>query len=483
MNRFTKKNIVFISVLSVTGVIAAILLIIAGIVLFGLIDSMGKTKEARAQVEKLTKAKPAPGAENEERINKDIAVYKDAAKGIRKGFSTPLQPAVDAFIKELAAPSTAQMSDEQQERYRVQVPKIDEMSDEEKKKLPMRKLTLDEFKEFYRERFEVECGNYSDQRKELLSTQSFFINNFRKNFSNWQRAVSKFAEVARSATSEPIINTNVVAMLLNAMGFVRAVPEEAEFNRLMEDYRTEIEKKAEKGKLGIQADAANFMLGSSGSNQNENSNVNRGYVAADIRDVLFHWDVFGNIVDHLCNGKVKILHNIRVRDFAEKPEENRKLGNFLETVGAYQIFHYTVEISGSMETIRAFCQSLDQSYKQRRFYVVRAVTLYSEENGAAILMKQEELAKKDNNTGSSSDDEGNQGGRRRRRRRNAAPANAGGDDAGNQQNEEELRRQEAERIKRMKVHERPGYGAVLVGIGDMYRAFVDFDYVVLDKNQ
>ena len=243
---------------------------------------------------------------------------------------------------------------------------------------------------------------------------------------------------------------------------------------------TVIEKKAEKGKLGMQADAASFLLGSTG-NQNEN-NVSRGYAPADVRDVLFHWDVFGNVVDHLCNGKVKILHNIRVRDFAEKPEDNRKLGNFLETVGAYQVFHYTVEISGSMETIRAFCRSLDESYKQRRFYVVRAVTLYSEENGAAILMKQEELAKKENSNSGSSDEEPAQGGRRRRRR-NAAQNNAGGDDANNQQSEEELRRQEAERIKRMKVHERPGYGAVLVGIGDMYRAFVDFDYVVLDKNQ
>lgn len=475
MNRFTKKNMVFISVLSASGAVAAILLIFAAIVLFGLLDSMGETKNARARVEKLTRAKPAPGVENEERIKKDIEVYKDAAKGIRKGFSTPLQPAVDAFIKELAAPGTQQMSEDQQERYRVRDPKIDEMDDAQKKKLPMRKLTLDEFKEFYRERFEVECGNYSDQRKDALSTQSFFINNFRKNFSNWQSAVSKFVATARTITAEPIGTTNAVALLLNAMGFVRAVPEEAEFSRLMEDYRSVIEKKAEKGKLGVQAEAANFMLGSSGS-QNDNA-VNRGYAAADIRDVFFHWDVFGNIVDHLCNGKIKILHNIRVRDFAENPEEGRKLGNFRETVGSYQVYHYTVEVSGSMESIRAFCQSLDQSWKQRRFYVVRAVTLYAEENGAAILMKQDAVAKSENNSGSGEEEVSR--GRRRRRR---TPQN-NSDDANNQQNEEDLRRQEAERIKRMKVHERPGYGAVLIGIGDMYRAFVDFDYVVLDKNQ
>ena len=349
--------------------------------------------------------------------------------------------------------------------------------DEQKKKLPMRKLTLDELKEFYRERFEVECGNYSDQRKDALSTQSFFINNFRKNFSNWQSAVSKFVATARTITAEPIGTTNAVALLLNAMGFVRAVPEEAEFNRLMEDYRSVIEKKAEKGKLGVQAEAANFMLGSSGSQSQNDNAVNRGYAAADIRDVFFHWDVFGNIVDHLCNGKIKILHNIRVRDFAENPEEGRKLGNYLETVGSYQVYHYTVEVSGSMESIRAFCQSLDQSWKQRRFYVVRAVTLYAEENGAAILMKQEAVAKSENNAGNS-EEEASRG---RRRRRRTTQNNSG--DANNQQNEEDLRRQEAERIKRMKVHERPGYGAVLIGIGDMYRAFVDFDYVVLDKNQ
>lgn len=479
MSRFTKKNIVFISILWVAGAVAAILLVIAGVVLFKLLDSIGDTQKARAKVESLTRAKPAPGRENEERIKQDIVVYKKAAANLRKGFISPLQPAVDAFIAELAAPNTLLMTEEQQERYRVKHPNIDEMDDAQRKKLPMRRLTLEEFKEFYRERFEYEFGNVSDQRKEALSTQSYFINNFRRSFSNWQSAINKFVATARTITSEPIGTTNAVSILLSAMGFVRAVPDEAEFARLMENYRTVIEKSAETGKVGLQVAAANFMLSSAGDSQNSSSNASfaRGFAPADIREILFHWDVLGDLVKHLGKSGVKVFHDIKVRNFSEQPEEGRKFGTLVETIGAYQVYHYTIEISGSMESIRKLCSELDRSYKNRRLYVVRAVTLYAEENGAGILMKQDALTTPGTQSGSNEED----GPVRGRRRRRQTESNAGGD-AG-QANEEELQRQEEERIRRMKVHERPGYGAVRVGVGDMYRAFVDIDYVVLDKNQ
>ena len=480
MSRFTKKNIVLIVVLAASGVAAAVLLIYSAIVWISLLGKMDETNSARDKVSSLTKAKPAPGRKNEERIEGDIKIFEKASVYLRNSFVHPLQPAVDEFIKTLCAPDGARLNDGQRDRFRVVPKNNDELSDEQRSRLPMRKLTLDEFKEFFRESFEEKARpTPRDPERESLGTLQFFINGFRSNFRNWNAAMAKFRQVAQPLTSEQIDSTNDIAILLNAMGFRRAVDIDG-FPRLIENYRAVIQQKAEKGKLDLSADALSFMLGTSGDLSRDANALKDFKHPSDVRQVFFHWDVYGNIIDHLTKASVKQLVGIRVRDFAERPEEGRKIGNLSETVGAYRIYHYTVEISGSMESIRNFCKQLDLSYNSRRPYILRSVTLYAEENGASILMKQYGMQNK--NEGNSENPENEEVGRRRRRRRvQPAAENSGESDA--QREREAERRRYAEEMKALAPDKRPGYGAIVVGLGDQYRAFVDFDYVVLDQNQ
>ena len=154
MNKFTKKNFMLVAVLIGSGVIAAALLIAAGIVWIDLLQRIGDTKVAREKVEKLTKAKPAPGEENERLIKQDIEIFKQAANELRKAFGSPLEPAVDAFIKELQPPYASQLTDEQHDRFRVHPANEDEMSQEQIRKLKTRKLSVEDFRGLFQEAFE-----------------------------------------------------------------------------------------------------------------------------------------------------------------------------------------------------------------------------------------------------------------------------------------------------------------------------------------
>lgn len=482
MSKFTKKNSMLMTILIGSGVIAAVLLVAAAVIWINLLQRINDTKEARNKVEQLTQAKPAPGDENEKRIRKDIAVFQKAAGDLRRSFVNPLQPAVDAFINELKPPYASRITDEQHDRLRVHPENESEMSSEQIRKLKVRKLTLDEFRELFRETFENDPANRDEVQRQTLATQNFFIPGFQRKFPNWSAALAKFTEKAKTLTNEPIGQTNDVALLLSAMGFPRAIPNEQEFIRHMESFRAALMQKAETAKLEVMPAAANFLLGNVSSGNNGEVTIAGGFAPADMREIFFQWDVFGDLVTTLGKSQVRTIYDIRARNFAESPEEGRKLGNYSESVGSYKLYHYSIEISGTLKSIRDFCSNLDKSYQHGRPYVVRAVTLYAEENGAGLLMGQTKLVQNNDNHSGDDDNYGGRRGRRRRRRQQEVeqPAENGKEQ---QVDPEELKAQEEARIKALPIEKRPGYGAVLVGAGDMYRAVVDVDYVVLEQNQ
>ena len=475
MNKFAKKNIMLVTVLVGSGIVAAALLICAGVIWIALSQQIKTTQNVKSKIKSLVAAELAPGLENELRVKQSIDVYKVAAAKQRARFASPLQPAVDEFIKELQPPIASRLTDDQHERLRVRRDDESEMSSEQIRKLPVRKLTQEEFKELFRETFESDPANSDEVQRKTLATQNFFIPGFRSRFPNWSAALAKFVAKAKTLTSEPIGQTNDVALLLSAIGFPRAIPNEQEFVRHMESYRAAIVQKAETAKLEVMPAAANFLIDS--GNSSANGAIATGFSVSDIREIFFQWDVFGDIVDNLGKSGVRTIYNIRARNFAEAPEEGRKLGNYSESIGSYKYYHYTVEISGTLKSIRELCANLDTSYKHGRPYIVRAVTLYAEENGAAQLMGQNQIKEQQNQP---REEEENTGGRRRRRRNVESNADA---EKEQQVDPEELRAQEEARIKALPIEQRPGYGVVLVGAGDMYRAMVDVDYVVLEQNQ
>ncbi|MBE6363597.1 MAG: hypothetical protein E7054_08080 [Lentisphaerae bacterium] len=198
------------------------------------------------------------------------------------------------------------------------------------------------------------------------------------------------------------------------------------------------------------------------------SGVGAGYADGDVREVYFQRDVVGNLLKHVVKSGVKAMHNIAVRRFGAA-EEGRSYGTLYESIGDFNVHHYTIEVSGTLQKIRALCESLDQSYKVKRFYIVRAVTLYAEENKAAVLMGQNTIVHSNKNERQQEE------GRGRRRRRQI-------EEDTNTEVEENAARKMQELEEKLPFYQRKGYGDVLIGQSDC-RAFIDIDYVLPQHKQ
>ena len=468
MNLFVKKNIVLVSVLAVSGVVGVVLLVFISIISFNLFETFSEIDQVKKNVAELNRKTPAPCSENEDRIRKDIAVVDKAINGFSGKFSIPMQDAVDEFIKVLQPPRVANgkpgsvgLTEEEYEKYRYVYPKEDEMDEEQRQKLPKRakKLTLAEFKELYSSRFERDYGESAS--KNMLATQEFFIDRFCRLFPNWKAALHAFVEKAKEVTVEPVAVFNDESILLTAMGFPRAIPLPGAFTRHMEEYTLELKKIAgeDETKFLLAPAALEFM-----------SKTGQTYNPADVREIYFHRDVFGNLLSYVVKSGVKAMHDIKVRDFSETPEEGRLFGNLSESIGNFKVYHYTIEVSGALPDVRNLCKMLDEAYLSKRLYIVRAVTLYAEENGAAVLMGQKEPPKEENKKENEVEIQG-----RRRRRRQVEEVSAS-DKENWEKMQEELEMQKPPEKRRT-------YGNVLVGKDPSCRALIDIDYIIPEQQQ
>ncbi len=473
MNLFVKKNIVLVSVLAVSGVVALVLLVFIAIASFGLFETFSDIAKVKVDVAALNRKSPAPCPENEERIKKDIEVVDRALAGFSVTFEPPMQSAVNEFIKVLQPPVVAPregangLNEEEFQKYRVVHPNESEMDDEAIQKLPKisRKLTLAEFKELYNSRFEKDYGD--SPSKNMLSTQELFIDRFSRLFPNWNAALRAFVKAARQLTVEPIAGFNDEAVLLTAMGFPRAVPQPLPFSNHMDEYSKALRKIAgeDEEKFFLAQAVIDFMNKREGNGNTVNLNV------ADMREMYFHRDVLGNLLTHVVKSGVKAMYDIKARDFADAPEEGRLYGNFVENIGNFKLYHYTIEVSGSLENVRKLCRMLDESYKNKRLYVVRAVTLYAEENGAAVLMGQKQAPKEEANKSEESEVQG-----RRRRRRQS-------EDELSESEHEKWKKADEELERAKEPEKRKDYAAVLVGKTPQCRAMIDIDYIIPEQQQ
>ena len=188
---------------------------------------------------------------------------------------------------------------------------------------------------------------------------------------------------------------------------------------------------------------------------------------------------------------VKAVYDIRIRRGGEGGGDGEaggaggdgaRFNTSFESSGGYEISHYQLEVSGSMESIRKLAETLDNAYPQRRVYIIKSVFLYAEENGADRIFSGADREEPGAANAGAAQPAPQQSHRSRRRRRSAdmVEENQGGGneaDAERQRRLEEARRLYRERQARLPYDKRDGYGEVLVGTGDTYRAVVDIDYV------
>ncbi len=323
MNRFVKKNMILIIVISLSSVAAIALLVWTAIEHSRMSAYINQVNKLREDIGVLVSKKPAPVDENKPRIRQDIETYSKAADAIERAFNDPLLPALEEFIKVV--------------RYR----------DPEKK--ANRPISLAEFKTlFFEEWNKVDAAN--------VAQQGITFKVFQQRFPNWRDAMLEFKKLAEKATTEPITDQSVDEVFLTALGVPRTMQGKPELlSRFMTDYRYKLLDMLSAGKITVgNVEAGNFSFTQQDVFQPE-----------EYPQVARNWDIIGDIVSKMVEAKRTVAG---------------------EAVGDYQVYNFTFEVEGSLESIRKLVSLLDQSYlKGNRVYVVRAVFLYAVEDQAKLL--------------------------------------------------------------------------------------------------
>ncbi len=488
-NKMIKKNLPLFASLAVAAVFALGLLIWVALLIFDWNSYWQRTDDARTKVRRLLKQDPRPGKENEARVRHDVDIYKKAAEGLRKQFKSPLQPALDAFLSALQPPQIAVLTDEEKEQYKVEGTGIEADVESGVKAVPLkiRQLKQEEFCEFFRARFDKYCeeNGKSDTERFAMATLNEFMASSMGFFpkGNWAKAIKEFTGVARTLTTEPVNDSNQVAVLLAALGFPRRVADDPRaLQRHVDDMIAAIGRVASEKKLSFGPQALTFVGGMSGMS----GNTVDALPLKDYPMALFHWDVFGDIVKRLGEAKASTLQQVVLRTGSGEESEGQtsrenaiNLENSFEQIGNFRVYHYTVVFTGPMSVIRNAARAFDQGNKENRTYVVRSICLYAKENGAAVVMDQKSAEELENSSREETREEPVRPRRRRRTRRSveeAAPQEE-------VKKEDDLQAQIAAREAALPPHQRSDYGMIRIGGDAECIAFMDIDYVVLGNNQ
>ncbi len=444
--RFVKNNLLLIVVSSVALLVAAVLLVVSIIEYVQTNTYIGNARDLRRQIEELGRKNPSPVEGNKEPIRHDTRLFATVTDEINRHFGRPFEAALDKFIATL----------------KFDLPKEEIPEDVELKPEEMARLR----KAYFIRKFQ-EGWNQFDPDK--YSEHFVFWQKFKKDFPNWDEAARVFITEAQPKTVEKIERgTNSDQILQQALGVKRSfygTPEQRALD--LRSYMIGIQKSVDESLAGVNRvcdSSFGFDL------------VNAAYPPEDFPNIIRHWEVIGDMMRRLGDSKVKVLHNLIVR----VPEGEAGRPNFsgsFESVGNYEIAHYTIEITGRMSAIRDFANRLDAAFADNRLYVVRSIFLYAEEDGAGnLFQKNVEAANPEEEAQPSTPRRGRRG--RRLAMDEDMPSSR--DDEAKRLMDEARRRQE-EREKSLPFHKRSGYGDMVAGGNQECRAVFDIDYVVLNK--
>ena len=468
--RFVKNNIGLLVVVSVCAAIAAGLLIFTLVQYVLMYERISKIEKLRKEIDKISNQKPAPVAGNRPRLEHNIKLYKDITKQLQAHFGHPMKPAVDAFIAVLRTKKNAFGEDTPDQ------------------------LTTEQFLEEFHK-----CWDGAEQRD--YANKQFRLNEFRLKFKNWndaQRAFIKAATTpesppespskARPLTFEELNSDNADEVLLSALGVPRYLDGDIKrLRRVLGGIRERLLKDIG-DTLQLSTAAMGLGLIPTGVRDGEEGSSMQEFKVDDFPVVLEHAEIVCDLLARIKGTGIRTIYDVRIRrgesGGGEGGEGGNKNGGFqegIENAGGYRIYHYQFEVSGSMEAIRDMVAKLDNAFDDRRVYIVKTIFLYAEENGAADIFDIGEK-KNDGEEQESADKRTEKKSPMRRRR---ARQEDDGDDGGAQSNQdlelrrrmEEARRRYREEQERLPFERRDGYGEVLIGSGDTYRAVIDIEYV------
>ena len=434
MKRIIKNNLVLIVVLGICLVVTIGLLVWTAMEYIQMSNYINQTGQLRSDIATLIKKTPAPVEGNIPLIKTDTTLYAGAAEKLRRRFGHPFRPALEQFISILR------------------------QSDGER--IPLTK---------FREDFLVEW-NKGDRSAQKYSDYK----SFQRRFRNWPEAMQAFRTAAEKVTTEPITDNSIDDMFLGALGVPRQFDGRADnLQRFMAEYRRSLLEITKDKVLFETPEAANFSFTISANAGSAAGVGQKGvYLAEDYPMIAQQWEIIGDMVKRAADSGINSFVSFRKRTI--QPEK----------VGGFDVFHYSIEITGTMASIRKFVNLLDQAFQENRVYVVRSIFLYQDGDGAKKLLTPDAILPilLPGMTGPNDEFANLQPGRRRRRPERSFRPESDSSAAAQAAREEAARKAKEEEEKSLPYNLRTGYGEKLIGKSDLCRAIIDVEYIMESGN-
>lgn len=500
MNRFVRNNLLLITVIGGSCVVALGLLIFSVIRYVEMTDCMDQIKNIQQEVKKLASKNPSPHVSNKEPILANTRIFEKATADLEANFRPAMLAVAEKFVKSL------QESKPQK--------------DEDGKIIP---LTIESFRNAYDEMWRNGKG-YVDK----MYRYKVFCED---RFKNWNSVVSALLPEAQKFTTEPLTAETLPEVLMSYIGIPRVMGEQPDnMVKYMKNYQSALVKKLTSTKFNTEGVRIDWF----GFDPDPTSGqiaVRFNNPAEQYPQIARVWDIYGDVIDRMvkCSrkiaytskeGKKMIIlhtpdeaaklkdHHVKFTEYDDRIEtfygiglraalaplaannsgegDNGGLRNAIagNDEGPFKVYRMRITVGGTMEGIRTFIRAFDEAYKNKRVYVVKSVALYAERDGAQEIFR------------SRNEQAGITTGKEVKKSEVPARRGRGGRGRGRavmeEQHEEtqvqskvdpaviaEMRRQQEEANKKLNFYERIGYGDVLIGDDKTCKAVIDFDYYEL----
>ena len=349
-------------------------------------------------------------------------------------------------------------------------------------------ITPNKFLEALKKAMEgVDEKNFADRRTR-------FDDFIRDKFENWNDARDVFIAAAAPCIIEKLGSGNADEVLLAALGIPRNFSGES---RALQQLIDNILEQLEERQITLYGRARGLGILSSGTND-RNGDVSeqdtdiQNLKQEDYPAIANHLDIVGYMLSRVGATKATIWDvQIRLKSAGGGVEgAERRFKDSKEQRDGFDIYHYTIEISGTMKQIRDAVRLLDDCYAVRRVYLVKNISLYAENNIADAIFGSK-IADGDPEAAAAAEQQNpapaapTEGVRRRRQRSktvvNPESADESDGSAKDREEQEKLDREYEEEQKKLPYYERDGWGERIVAAkegAETYRAVIDIEYVV-----
>ncbi|OGV54784.1 MAG: hypothetical protein A2017_16135 [Lentisphaerae bacterium GWF2_44_16] len=316
---FVKKNMVMVVVLSVALLIGIGLSYMTLMKHRDMTKSMHEVEKIKEEIKSLIKQKPAPLAENLKRIKEDRDVFDKKLKEIKCLFGQPHKKALGAFAQTLG-------------------------------------LTEDELLKSFHTFWKKEAKKGSNEFQLLIKFKSTLPQ------EKLGAAMNEFTKAMQASTVEIVDQSNIDTFILAALGLPRT----------MSDVNCKTYIFAMQRGLTLKLTGSKEKTSGSGETAFDIVKFPFGFseydtkmpLYEDIPFIMKHWVMLEDIVNRLVSADIRQIDSVSKLNGLAGEEDK-----------GFVKFRYSITITGDMDSIRKFVNSLQEAYKENKIYIIKDVSL------------------------------------------------------------------------------------------------------------